>query len=355
MAITRDTLRLLDGMRIAMSEPVDAAAERIILAWATAWNEVAAEWDAAIADLIATSDDGQWPSRRAISRAKRAQKALALTRRAIFDLAADLPVTVTQALPAMTKDAADWSRRLSASQFPPVAGDSISVMGTFNRVDPRALQAIVERTSQQVTSLSLPLTDQMTRAMRSALIRGIVAGDNPRTVARDMLTRLEGVFNGGRNRALVIARTEMLDAYRAANMAGEDSMKDVLQGWTWGATLDNRTCPSCFGMHGSEHKLSESGPIDHQQGRCCRLPLTKSWKDLGFDIVEPKSLLPDAKARLDAMPRADQLAVMGKARLELLDSGAVSLSDLATRKSTPGWRDSMVMTPLSDLRAKAAA
>lgn len=355
MAITRDTLRLLDGMRISMGEPVDAASERILLAWATAWNEIAAEWDAALADLIASSDDGAWPSRRQITRAKRAQKALEVTRKALFRLAADLPVTVAQALPAMTSDAAQWSRRLAASQYPTQAGTAAQVMGTFGQLDTRALTAIVNRTTQQITSLAQPLTDQMTRAMRSALIRGMAVGDNPRAVAADMLARLEGVFNGGRNRALVIARTEMLDAYRAANMVGEDSMKDVLQGWTWGATLDRRTCPSCFGMHGTEHKLTEPGPIDHQQGRCARLPLTKSWKDLGLDVVEPKSLLPDAKARLDAMSREDQLLVMGKARLELLDSGAVSLSDLATKKSTPGWRDSMVMTPLSDLRAKAAA
>lgn len=355
MAISRDTLRLLDGMRISMNEPLDAAAERILLAWASAWNELAAEWDAALADLIAASDDGQWPSRRQIARAKRAQQALEMTRQAIFDLAGDLPVTATQALPAMTQDAADWSRRLAASQYPPQAGTAAQVAATFGRLDTRALAAIVKRTTEQITSLSLPLTDQMDRAMRSALIRGMAVGDNPRAVARDMLARLEGVFNGGRNRALVIARTELLDAYRAANMLGEDSMKDVLQGWTWAATLDRRTCPSCWGMHGSEHKLTEPGPIDHQQGRCARLPLTKSWKDLGYAVPEPASLLPDARSRLDGLSREDQLLVMGKARLELLDSGAIDLADLSTRKSTAGWRDSMTVTPLADLRAKAAA
>ncbi len=355
MAVTRGTLRLLDGMRISMGEPVDATSERILLAWATAWNEIAAEWDAAIADLIASSDDGEWPSRRQISRAKRAQKALQVTRTALFNLAEDLPVTVTQALPAMTKDAADWSRRLAASQYPPVAGDAAQVIGTFGRLDTRALSAIVTRTTEQVTTLSQPLTEQMTRAMRSALIRGVAVGDNPRTVAADMLRRLEGVFNGGRNRALVIARTEMLSAYREANRVGEDSMKDVLQGWTWCCALDRRTCVSCLAKHGTEHKLSEPGPDDHQQGRCARLSLTKSWKDLGYAVPEPKSILPNSRTWFDAQPRDDQLLIMGKTRLNLLDSGKVSWDDLTTKRTTPGWRDSWAPTPLKDLTKKAAA
>ena len=269
MAVSPDTLRLLDGMRISMSEPVDAQAERIILAWATAWNELAAEWDAALADLIATSKDGRWPSRRDILRAKRVQRALEATRQAIFDLADDLPITVAQALPAMTDEAAQWSRRLAASQFPTQAGTAVTVMGTFGRLDTRALTAIVARTTEQVTSLTRPLTPQMEREMKSALIRGIAVGDNPRTAAADMLARLEGVFNGGRNRALVIARTEMLSAYREANRVGEESMKDVLQGWTWCAALDRRTCPSCLAKHGTEHPLAEAGPLGHQQ---CVLP-----------------------------------------------------------------------------------
>ena len=355
MAVSPDTLRLLDGMRISMSEPVDAHAERIILAWATAWNELAAEWDAALADLIATRKDGRWPSRRDILRAKRAQRALEATRQAIFDLANDLPITVAQALPAMTDEAAQWSRRLAASQFPTQAGTAVTVMGTFGRLDTRALTAIVKRTTEQVTSLTRPLTPQMERAMKSALIRGIAVGDNPRTAAADMLARLEGVFNGGRNRALVIARTEMLSAYREANRIGEDSMADVLQGWTWCCQLDRRTCPSCLAKHGTEHKLSEPGPYDHQQGRCARLPMTKSWKDLGFDVVEPKSILPSSRDWFDAQPQEDRLFIMGKTRLDLLYSGKVSWDDLTTKRATPGWRDSWAPTPIKDLTKTAAA
>jgi SPP1 gp7 family putative phage head morphogenesis protein len=351
MAVNRKTLRLLDGMRVAMLQPVDAAAEQIILAWGTAWNELAQEWDNALQDLVAASKDGQWPSRRQVNRARRAKAAMEKTRAALLGLSADLPVTVAQALPAMTTDAVDWANRLTASQYPAQAGTSLQVMATFDKVSDAALDAIVRRTTGRMTSLSRPLTPQAEQAIRSVLIRGIAVGDNPIAAAKLMLNRVEDAFNGGRNRALVIARTEMLDAHRAAGHAQDKANADVLQGWQWGAKLDSRTCESCWGQHGSVHDVDEAGPLDHQQGRCARLPLTKSWKDLGFDIEEPASILPDARATFDALPREDQLAIVGSKKLELLDSGKITLSDLSKRRSTPGWRDSFAPTPLSDLAA----
>ena len=351
MAVNRDTLRLLDGMRVSMLQPVDAAAAALIRAWGVAWNELAGEWDAALQDLVAASKDGKWPSRRQVARAKRAQKAMATTRAALLDLSRNLPVVVTQALPAMTRDAVDWSNRITASQYPAQAGTAAQVIGTFDRVDDAALDAIVKRTTEQVTSLASPLSAQAEQAMRSVLIRGIAVGDNPRSAATLMLDRVQGAFEGGRNRALVIARTEMLDAHRAAGHAQDNANADVLQGWQWVAELDKRTCESCWGQHGSMHDLDEPGPLDHQQGRCARVPVAKSWKDLGFDIEEPPSILPDAKQVFDGLPREDQVAIMGTKKLELLQSGKAYWADLSKRRTTPGWRDSFAPTPASDLAA----
>lgn len=355
MAIGRETLRLLDGMRIAMNGPVDAADAALVRSWGAAWNELAAEWDAALADLVAASRDGQWPSRAQIRRAKRVQSALTLTRESLLELSRQLPVTVTQALPAMTADAADWSRKLAASQYPPQAGTVAEIEATFTRVDARALDAIVRRTAGQVTSLSRPLAPQAEQAMRSTLVRGIALGDHPEAAARTMLARVRGGFDGGLTRARVIARTEMLDAHRAAGQAQDLANADTLTGWTWMATLDTRTCPSCLSQHGSVHDLSEPGPLDHQQGRCARLPKTKTWRDLGFEIDEPADIFPDARAWFDGLSGEDQEFVMGRARLDLLQSGKVSWDDLAQRRTTDGWRDSFAPTPVKDLAAKAAA
>lgn len=351
MAVNRQTLRLLDGMRVSMRYPVDHASQQLILAWGNAWNELAGEWDAALQDLVAASKDGKWPSRRQVTRARRAQRAMEITRAALRDLADTLPVTVTQALPTMTRDAVDWSNRITASQYPVEAGATAQIIATFSHVSDAALEAIVRRTTGQITAASRPLSAQAEQAMRSVLIRGIAVGDNPIAAAKLMLNRVEDAFNGGRNRALVIARTEMLDAHRAAGHAQDKANASVLTGWQWGAQLDNRTCPSCWGQHGSMHSLDELGPNDHQQGRCARIPVTKSWRDLGFDLDEPASILPDAEKVFAGLPREDQLAIMGAKRLDLLDTGKASWSDLSMKRTTPGWRDSFAPRPVSDLAA----
>ena len=103
------------------------------------------------------------------------------------------------------------------------------------------------------------------------------------------------------------------------------------------------------------HKVYEAGPDDHQQGRCARVPVTKSWRDLGFDLDEPASILPDSRAWFDGLPGEDQVAIMGQARLDLLNSGKVGWDDLATKRTTSGWLDSWAPTPVKDLTKKAAA
>jgi SPP1 gp7 family putative phage head morphogenesis protein len=355
MAVTRDTLRLLDGMRISMLAPVDDAALRLVRAWAIAWNEISAEWDAALSDLVASSKAGKWPSRSQISRATRAKAALAATREALHDLTRQLPIVVTQSLPTMTSYAVAWSNRITASQYPLAAGSPSGIMAGFDRADPAALAQIVRRTTQQVTALSLPLSAQAEQAMSAVLIRGVATGQNPRRVASLMLSKLQGAFNGGRNRALVIARTEMLDAHRAAAHVQDLANKDIVTGWQWLASLDRRTCPACLAMHGSKHPVTEPGPMGHQQCRCTRVPVTKSWRELGFALDEPGDVFPDARAWFDVQPQELRVAVMGRKRLDLLDSGRIGWGDLVTRRSTDGWRDSFAPTPVKDLTRRRRA
>lgn len=354
MSVNDETLRLLAGMRLRVASHVDAATQDLTFAWGRAWNEVAAEWEAAITDLIAASEDGAWPPAGKVRRARRALRARDATRELLFELQGLIPVRVMQDVEPLLTEVAEWQRRLAASQYPAQAGGTALVASSFDRVDVDAIRAIVTRTSEQVRSRALPLSAQAEAAMRSTLVKGVAIGDHPETAAREMLARVQGAFNGGLQRARVIARTEMLDAHRAASREQQDRLarQGVLRAWTWVATLDVRTCPSCLSMHGSEHPPSVAGPLDHQQGRCDRLPLTASWADLGFpDLEEPPSLVPDAHEWFDGLPESDRLQIMGATRLQLLDSGQVDWSDLATRRETSGWRPSYAPTPVGALSA----
>lgn len=351
MAINRETLRLLDGLRIAINGHVDHVERALIAAWGRAWNEIATEWDAAITDLVAASKDGRWPTAGQIRRAKRAQRALEATREHLQDLAKGLPVTVAQSLPQLTDDTIGWSQRILQSELPATAAGAALI----SQVDPDALAAIVKRTTEQITALSRPLSAQAEAAIRGALIRGVAVGDNPRKVGLDMFNRVHGQFDGGLTRGLVIARTEMLDAHRDTSLLHDKANTDILDGWEWLSALDRRTCPACWSKHGTRHRVDERGPDGHQQCRCTRVPVTKSWADLGFKgIDEPASLMPDARDVFANLSREDQLAVMGKRRLELLDSGGIDWSDLAVKRTTKGWRDSWAPAPVGDLLAKSA-
>lgn len=349
MAVTQHTLQLAAGMRVQIDATVDAAAADIVRAWATAWDEVAFEWAAALADLVANTTGGHWPTRTKVLRAERARRALQVTESALDAAAAAAQARVLQVVPTLTASAADWSARIVASQLP-TATPASGVGVAFNRVDAHALDAIVRRTTEQVTALHYPLARDATRQMKATLVRGVAVGDNPRRAASLMMQRTEGVFNGGRNRALVIARTEMLDAHRAASREQDRANPDVLAGWQWVASLDRRCCPSCWAKHGTTYPVDDPGPLDHQQGRCTGVPVTRSWADLGFDgMDEPPSVLADSETTFKGLPEADQVAIMGRGRLDALTSGRASWSDLSTRRVTDGWRDSYAPTPLHAL------
>lgn len=354
MAVNDKALRLARRMRVQLGARVDEQVRDLVKAWVTAWDELVRAWDEALDELVGASVDGKWPTPWVIARAEKTAKALAATQTALEDLSKHAGVRITADLHDTVTAAATWEARILAAQMPDEAGATADIVTGFSRMDADALDWIVRRTTERITSLTLPLSGQATRAMNATLIRGVALGDNPRTAAAEMLRRVEGDFNGGLSRALTIARTEMLDAHRAAARGQDMANLDVTAGWTWLAGLSTRTCPACLAMNGSVHPASEGGPDGHPNCRCARVPLLKPWRDLGFDINEPASLMPDAKAWFDAQPEADQVAIMGRERLDLLRSGRISWSDNAVLTHNPGWRPSWGTTPMKSLRILAA-
>lgn len=346
MATTRETLRLLGQIRIQIASTVDAITDDLVRQWAFSWNLVLRDWQDAIADLQLAAGDSRWPTRSQVIRAERAQRALEATYEGLQRLSTHAGVTITAGL-GQAVEAASGQLDLIASQLP--QSQQLFMRTALIRADTEQISQIVTRTQEQVTKLLAPVAGDAYETIRETLIRGVALGQNPRVAARRMVRGIEVGYNQALTRAMVITRTEMLDAHRGAAMVHEQANANVLQGWEWVAALDARTCPSCWAQHGTMHSIDEAGPIDHQQGRCSRLPVTKSWKDLGFDIPEPPSLLPDAETKFHSLAQSTQLKIMGPQRLQMLKDGDVGWSDLSTLRHNPGWRDSQVVTPLRDL------
>lgn len=346
MAVTKETLAILAQQRAALATITDEQTLALTRAWVDAWDVLGPEFDAAITELLAAAKNGTVTAAE-VARSIRLRKALVLAGDKLAELADLTEVTAANDTAQAALAGAQSQIDVIASQLPP----NPAVAPAFTRVDPKVLDAIVTRTTQNIHAATKPLDHDVERAMKQELIRGIAVGENPRTTAGRIMRRTEGRFNGGLTRALTIARTETLDAHRAGTKASEGANADILQDWEWHADLSARTCPSCLAMHGTRHPLEEPGPDDHQNGRCTRVSITKTWKELGFDIEEPLSVTPSAQDWYENLTPESQAAIMGPARAGLLADGSIQWADLATVRSTPGWRDSVVPTTVKDLLA----
>lgn len=349
MPVTNRTLWLLAELRDQIGGTTDNVVRDLAGAWVTAWDELERAWQETIAEIVERYLlTGVWPTPAQLARLARYNAATFATQQSLAMLTTTAVATTGAGVDTVMAATVAAEPLVMASQLP--ANLAAAALKTYShKIAPTALEAIALRAKQQITATTWPISEEATEAIRRALIRGVVAGDNPRTVAREMVKRTEGEFNGGLARAQNVARTEMLDAYRDTSAHVHDANRDVLDGWTWAATLDPRTCPSCWGMHGTHHPLTQPGPWDHQSGRCARLPKLKSWRELGIDLDELDDVLPDAQAAFDALDEADQQAIVGKGRLGMIKAGKIGLRDIPVLKQNTGWRPSYVPRNLGQL------
>lgn len=342
MAVTVKSLRLAGRLRADLLKITNRHDRELTAAWARAWDEVAGDLELAIARLIIDADEGTVTRAQAL-RARRLQAALDAVSRQLNRLVDQSGVTLTGDLASIVRQAGEAQEAIIGSQLP---ADQRATLTGWDRVDSRQIDAIVQRSTERITSQLWPISSEADAVIRRELVRGIAAGSNPRQTAARMIKRAEGGFNGGLGRALNIARTETLDAHRAAAQTAQDRNKDVLAGWIWLTALSGRTCPACLGMSGTEHPLSEPGPQGHQSCRCSRMPKTKSWRELGIDLDEPKSVMPDAGEWFGSQDVATQKRILGPGRYAAWKRGNYPRSKWAVKKPNEDWRPSYVTSPL---------
>lgn len=328
---------------------VDTATGDMVRAWARLWNELTRDWAVAVEQIITTGSTGRL-TKAQLFRLTRVRSALSVSHEALAQLAGQAESVMITRIPSLVADASASELEVIVSQLP----DAFGGQAALDAATGRAITAITRRATEQVTSLTKPIADDAYQVMLAELQRGVALGVNPRVAANRMLQRTKGGFDGGLVRATRIARTEMLDAYRAAAQASDEANTDVLAGWRWSASLSPRTCPACLAMNGQVFSTSTPGPQGHVNCRCARTPVTKSWAELGILMPEPPDQTPDARAWFDDLPEREQLAIMGPTRLRLLQSGQVSWDDLAVKVPNSGWRHSWQPRTLGDLRSRAA-
>lgn len=347
MAINELTLRRASELRAVVDDYVDASTRALTARWAQAWQEIAQEWQDTIAIVLARKAAGEPLTPAQITQLARTQRALAMTSVRLQELAAEIGPLLEDSVREVVERTADLTTSVAQSQMPPV--DS-KLLPSFTRVDQSALEQIIERSLGQIHASSLPLADDAIDALKSSLIRAVPSGWGPAAAAAEMLRRTRSSFNGGLTRAMTLARTEILTAHRVASQA-QNQGNPAVTGWTWQAEYSSRTCAACLAMSGTVHPKEEYGPNGHPNCRCTALPITKSWRDMGFDIDEPPSLLQDPEDWMRENPQ-DAVSALGPDRYRMWMEGQIDLKDMATLKKNSEWMDHYTMTPLSDLKSR---
>lgn len=305
---------------------IDSMDADLLAAWVRAW-------DAIQADLLRLLERAAGPGIDRARRLDRANLALRLAADELERLAAATGIGLTQDAQALIRESVEQATAIMRAQ---------NINLALNDVRRADFDAMVRRTLDQITSDLRPLSQDAQVAMRRALIRGTALGHHTEEAARRMLADVQQAFNGGLVRARVIARTELADAYRSGANATYQANADVLTGWVWLATLSPRTCPACWGMHGSVHAVDEWGPNDHHAGRCTAMPITKGWTDLGVgDVADVIPGIPDAETEFNKLSRDEQRRVLGPGRLAAHEQGRFPIGDWPTRRDNPGWRESI--------------
>lgn len=192
---------------------------------------------------------------------------------AAFARSADSLISAAQIRAAQL--AADHAQALIASSIGAPAGITIAL-----RLLPvEAINQLVGRAydGSPLSNLLDQIGPETASTVRAALLAGLAAGDGPKAIAKTFA----GAIDGGYKRALLIARTETLNAYRSAALANYHANSDVVDGWEWHA--DSTACPECLAKDGTRYPLS--APFDeHPGGRCAPIPVTKTWAELGIDM-----------------------------------------------------------------------
>lgn len=352
----RDKVAVLEAGKVTVGREVDAVTARSVDAYVAAWVQTRDDLVRAAADAARQAQETGNTRSPAAYRTVRLQRALDELTAQLQRLGMRTGVEVTDVVPPVMAVPQQVLRELEVAGAP-----------ALNRVPARELEAIVRRQQEAIASRYLVLSVEAEAALRDALLRGIARGEGAEAVARGMVRQaqattaarlgigsaaeLDGAaasivaevrqaFAGSMQRAMVLARTELIDASRVATTATYLASPGVVQGWEWMATLDPRTCAACWGMHGQVF-APEVHQEGHQQCRCTQSPLLVGERP-------GENGLQDRDAAFRQLPREQQLQVLGPQRLQAYEQG-VPLDAMAQRRDNRGWRAGYYVTPLAQL------
>lgn len=119
------------------------------------------------------------------------------------------------------------------------------------------------------------ITAQMGQELNRHLADGLLRGDGPRAIARQLTRSIDGIT---RRRAEVLARTEVIHAHAEGQLDGFEDLgvEEIGIQAEWSTAGDDRVCAQCFALEGQVMSIAEArGLIPlHPNCRCAWIPST---------------------------------------------------------------------------------
>ena len=162
-------------------------------------------------------------------------------------------------------------------------------------------------------------------------------GFNPRVIAR----RITNSYGIGLTNSMRMMRTVQIYSYRNASHANYAANADVVEGWTWYARLDGKTCMSCVAQHGTFHPVTETLK-DHHNGRCTPIPKTILTRT-------PFIQAGAGQKWFEQLSDAAQQDMMGASKWQAWKDGKFDFSSLSTTHTDDVYGDMLTEASLKSL------
>lgn len=192
------------------------------------------------------------------------------------------------------------------------------------------------------------LADAKARRLRDAIRLGVVQGETVDQIVRRVrgtkaLKYRDGVMEIGRRGAEAMVRTAVAHTTTVAREALYAANENVIAKEQWVSTLDTRTCTQCMALDGKTFEVGKGVRTPAHIGcRCVRIPIVKSWKELGFGFDELSPLtrasmngqVPETETYgtwLKKQSAATQDEALGATRAKLFREGGLTVDRFTNR------------------------
>ncbi len=337
------TLAVLTAQQRAERARLEAdAAARLVTAYGQAWDAISRDLRALTDAIEQAQARGETIDAAWLAKERRYRALLDQVEAQINGLAVQAGPLVRQQQAAAIAAAASHAEALArAALGPPPPG----VVVAWDRVPVEALQQLVGALGdgQPLGTLLSTFGPDARAATSEALTTALVRGQSPRIAAKALEAAVEGL---GRNRALRLARSSMLDAYRDSTLAAY-RQNDVITAYKRIAAHGPRTCLACLALDGKIYPLGQDFGR-HASCRCALTPVVRSWAELGYpgipDVPQPETG-PDW---FDRQPEATQRQMIPVGAWEPFQRGEIALSDFV-EEGRNQWGPFTVQRPLRDV------